>query len=53
MKSSIQWNKVTWYSKLAAIILFGGVFVLGLVLGMKYQEELDGVESLCEHGQNC
>lgn len=31
----IEWNKVTWYSKLAAVILFVGVFILGFLLGAK------------------
>jgi hypothetical protein len=29
----IQWNKVTWYSKLVAVILFVAVFFLGFHLG--------------------
>jgi hypothetical protein len=30
---TIEWNKVTWYSKLAAVILFVGVFWRGFWLG--------------------
>lgn len=32
---SIQWNKVTWYSKLAAVILGVAIFFLGMYLGME------------------
>ncbi|MCX6785056.1 MAG: hypothetical protein NTV81_03970 [Candidatus Komeilibacteria bacterium] len=35
----IKWNEVTWYSKLAAIILFVGVFGLGLSIGRHYPKE--------------
>jgi hypothetical protein len=31
----IEWNRVTWYSKLLAIILFVGVIFAGYVLGSK------------------
>lgn len=31
----IQWNKVTWYSKLAAVILSLGIFYLGYYLGQQ------------------
>lgn len=35
----IQWNEVTWYSKLAAIIFFVGVLpVLTFFMGMQYRE---------------
>lgn len=36
----IEWNKVTWYSKLIAVILFVGTFVLGLYLGNEYQKAI-------------
>ena len=29
----IQWNKVTWYSKLLAVILFVTAFFVGYILG--------------------
>jgi|SRR3989344_353321 len=35
----IQWNKVTWYSQVIAIVLFVGVFALGFYLGTQYQVE--------------
>lgn len=35
---TIQWNKVTWYSKLVAVVLFVGVFFLGFYLGREYEE---------------
>jgi hypothetical protein len=34
----IEWNKVTWYSKLAAVILFVAVLFLGIYLGIKLGE---------------
>ena len=37
----IEWNKVTWYSKLLAAILFIVVLYVGFVLGMQYQSVLD------------
>ena len=40
----IQWNKVTWYSKLIALILFIGVFGLAFHLGRAYQEAYDGTD---------
>jgi membrane-bound inhibitor of C-type lysozyme len=33
----IQWNKVTWYSKLAAVILFVIVFAWAFHLGRQYE----------------
>lgn len=40
----IEWNKVTWYSKLAAVILGVGIFALGVYIGMMYQRGLDAIE---------
>jgi membrane-bound inhibitor of C-type lysozyme len=34
----IEWNKVTWYSKLLAVILFVAVFCVGFNLGKKSDE---------------
>ncbi len=34
----IQWNSVTWYSKLVAVILFVLVLALGFYLGCEYQK---------------
>ncbi len=34
----IEWNKVTWYSKLAAVILFFLVLLLGIYIGSEYQK---------------
>lgn len=34
----IEWDKVTWYSKLAAVILFVGVFELGFYLGKEFEK---------------
>lgn len=30
---TIEWNKVTWYSKIAAVVIFVGTFFLGFWLG--------------------
>lgn len=40
----IQWNKVTWYSKLMAVILGIGIVLLGIYIGMMYQKGLDAIE---------
>ncbi len=37
----IIWNKVTWYSKLTAVILFILVLLLGVYIGRQYQQILD------------
>lgn len=37
----IQWNKVTWYSNLVAVILFIAIFALGFYLGDQYREARD------------
>jgi len=34
---SIEWNKVTWYSKATAIVVFVGTLLLGFYLGGEYQ----------------
>ncbi|MGE5541145.1 MAG: MliC family protein [Bacillota bacterium] len=34
---NIEWNKVTRYSQIIAIVLFVGVFVLGFCLGRAYE----------------
>lgn len=31
----IEWNRVTWYSKLIAVIVFVGTFFVGFWLGMQ------------------
>ncbi len=33
----IEWNKVTWYSKLVAVILFVGTLILGFYMGFEYR----------------
>jgi hypothetical protein len=33
----IHWNKVTRVSQLVSIVLFVGVFLLGVALGMEYE----------------
>ena len=35
---TIEYNKVTWYSKLAAVIVFILVLILGFYIGTKYEE---------------
>ncbi|MEK7187385.1 MAG: hypothetical protein AAB691_00885 [Patescibacteria group bacterium] len=38
---TIEWNKVTWYSKLIALVLFVALPLAGFYLGMMYQEMRD------------
>lgn len=37
---NIEWNKVTWYSKFIAMILFVGVFYLGYWLGVQKAQKI-------------
>lgn len=34
----IEWNKVTWYSKLAAVILALAIFTLGFYFGKEFEK---------------
>lgn len=38
---SIEFNKVTWYSKLLALIIFILFPIIGFCLGMQYQKAVD------------
>jgi len=38
IKMKIQWNKVTWYSKLVAVIVFILVLLLGIYIGREYEK---------------
>jgi hypothetical protein len=40
----IEWNKVTWYSKAAAVVVFFLVFALGFYLGVQYNEVMHEAE---------
>lgn len=40
----IQWNKVTWYSKIAAVVLGVAIFALGIAIGIVYQKGMDALE---------
>ena len=35
---NIEWNKVTWYSKLVALALFVALPFIGFYLGVKYEK---------------
>jgi len=37
----IVWNKVTWYSKLVAVVVFVATFYIGIWIGMQYQYASD------------
>jgi hypothetical protein len=37
---NIEWNKVTWYSKIIAVILFVGTFFIGFWLGTMRAEKI-------------
>ncbi len=39
----IEWNRVTWYSKLMAVIVFLATFALAFKLGMAYEAQLVGM----------
>ena len=36
----IEWNKVTWYSKLLAVLLFIATFYIGFWLGTQRAEKI-------------
>ena len=35
----IEWNKVTWYSWIAAIVIFGAVYFMGMFVGMQIEKK--------------
>jgi len=37
----IEWNKVTWYSKAIAVLVFIATFFIGLECGLLYQQAKD------------
>lgn len=42
--SKIQWNEITWYSRLIAIVIFFGVVpAVSFYIGTQYQETLNTV----------
>ena len=34
---AIKWNKVTWYSKLIAVVVYVVTLGIGIYIGMQYQ----------------
>lgn len=49
----IQWNEVTWYSKLAAIIFFLGVLpVFTFFMGMQYKQVQSDIFEASAHTAN-
>ncbi len=43
----IEWNKVTWYSWVAAVIVFGGAFATGMYVGMNIEDiKMDSRQSV-------
>ena len=40
----IEWNKVTWYSKLLALILFVALPFIGFYYGMEYEKTLTSID---------
>ncbi len=40
----IEWNKVTWYSKLLALIVFTAFPLLSFYLGVQYQKAIDQLQ---------
>ncbi len=50
---NIEWNKVTWYSKLAAVIIFVATFWLGFYLGtMKAEKIYIEVPHIIDHHES-
>ncbi|HUY05354.1 MAG TPA: hypothetical protein VMV62_01395 [Candidatus Paceibacterota bacterium] len=52
----IEWNKVTWYSKLAAVIVFLATFLIAFNLGILWEKaavETALVETPAPSGQAC
>lgn len=47
----IRWNKITWYSKIIAVILFVVVYMVGFWLGTEYQITANEVLSLQEESR--
>lgn len=47
----IRWNKVTWYSKVIAVILFVLVYIVGFWLGTEYQSAATDIVSLQNESQ--
>ena len=39
---SIKWNKVTWYSKLLAVLVYVATLGIGIYIGMQYEALLLG-----------
>ncbi|HRY52697.1 MAG TPA: MliC family protein [Candidatus Portnoybacteria bacterium] len=59
----IQWNQITWYSKLTAVVVFLIVFALGFWLGYQYYQVREASQNVkpeiinkatfnCEEGKN-
>jgi hypothetical protein len=42
----IEWNKVTWYSKIAAIVVGVGIFFLGFCIGAWSERVKDQAKSI-------
>ena len=38
MKTNIEWNRVTWYSKLAAVVVFVATFFVAFNLGISWEK---------------
>lgn len=46
----IEWNKVTWYSKVAAVVVFVLTFILAFKLGMAYEAQRAGIDWGSDYG---
>jgi hypothetical protein len=45
----IEWNTITWYSRLAAIVFFVGILpVLNFYIGVQYQQTTAALERSAE-----
>jgi hypothetical protein len=48
---SIEWNKVTWYSKIIAVIVFVATFWIGFMIGMSYEAAVNKLENISSPSQ--
>lgn len=46
---TVEWNTITWYSRLAAIVFFVGILpVLNFYIGVQYQQTTAALERSAE-----
>jgi len=46
---TIEWNAITWYSRIATIVVFIGILpILNFYIGLKYQETTQAIQQSVE-----